>query len=84
MRSCPDYITAYFNKHTAAQNLLTHAMIETVFINFKCNFEMVHQDEVEEHSKIVHGVSITKLRKKSTLVVDAKLPFVLNPALNIE
>ena len=85
MRSCPDYVTAYFNKHTAAQNLLTVAMIETLFINFKCNYEMVHQDEVDEHTEDVHGISSPNiLRKKSTLIVNAKIPFVLNPAHDIE
>ena len=46
---------------------------------------MVHQDEVDEHTGNVHGIpSPNVLKKKSTVMVDAKIPFVLNPAHDIK
>ena len=57
MRNSPDYITEFYNKHIGANTTLTMAMIDTVFTSFKCNEEYFHQDDVNDHSKNVHGIS---------------------------
>ena len=85
MRNSPDYTTAFFNKHTAANPRLTMAMIDTVFTTFKCNEELFHQDDVDEHVMNTHGISSPNVLKPlSTIEVDTKIPFVLNSAHDIE
>ena len=85
MRDTPDYTTAFFNKHTGANPLLTMANIDTTFMSFKCNLEMFHQDDVDEHTMATHGISSPNtLKPRSTIEVDAKIPFVLDSAHDIE
>ena len=48
MRNSPDYITEFYNKHIGTNTSLTMEMIDTVFISFKCNEELFHQDDVNK------------------------------------
>ena len=85
MRTTDDNKTLFFIKYTRANPLLTMAMIDTVFASFKCNEELFHQDDVNNHSMNTHGISSPNILKPlSTIEVEANIPFVLNPAHDIE
>ena len=76
-RASIEHQTSYYNKHKGANTTLTMA--------FKCNLKMFQQDDVDEHTELVHGItSPNLLRALNTIEIDAKLPFHLEPALDIE
>ena len=76
--------TAYWNKRKVAQPTLTMDMIADLYITFKCNMEVTHQDEYDEHTELVHGITPENLKALSTIEVDTKQAFHLQPALHIE
>ena len=60
-------------------------MIDVVFATFKCNEELFHQDDMNDHSLNTHGVSSpNNLKPLSTIEVHTKIPFVFNSAHDIE
>ena len=58
--------TAYLNKRKVAHQALTMDMIADLYITFKCNHEVTHQDEYDEHTELVHGTTPAKLRALKT------------------
>lgn len=84
MRNSEKYITEFYNKHIGANTTLTMAMIDSIFHTFKCNFEYFHQDDVDDHSRDVHGAIPSTLKPLNTIEIDTKIPFTLNPAHDIE
>ena len=61
------------------------AMINYVFIAFKCNEELFQQEDVDEHTRATHGITtLNRLKPLHIIEIDSKIPFVLNQALDIE
>ena len=60
------------------------AMISGVYTTLKCNLKVTHQEEYDDHAEAVHGVAPKQLTSISTIKVDTKQPFTLDPALHIE
>ena len=80
------YITKYFNKHKRANPKLTKAMIVISFISFKCDLPMVEQEEIDDHSRDVHGIvgGIQTLKPIQVIEVNTKIAFTLPSLLEIE
>ena len=74
--------TAYLNKRKVAHQALTMDMIADLYITFKCNHEVIHQDEYDEHTELVHGIIPSKLRALNTIEIDTKQVFIEHVSLD--
>ena len=73
-----------YDKHTGTYPTLTLDLVNNAYSVLKCNLPVDDQDDIDEHCEHIHGVAPASLNKELTIKVDAKIPFKLEPALNIE
>ena len=76
--------TAYLDKHKPTHQALTLDMITDMYFTFKCSLELAHQEDLDEHAEAVHGIIPANLTALTTIEIDTKQPFSLDPALHIE
>jgi hypothetical protein len=78
------YKTLYFDKYKQDNATLTIAMIQVIYINFKCNKQIFEQDQIKKHLKDVHGARIAIMKPIQEINVDKKLEFSLPDIMDIE
>ena len=78
------YRDMYLQKHANNYaDLNADRLIEECYV-LKCNWEVVDQIDYNEHCEKLHGVKPLELKQEQNIKVDSKVPFKLEPAMNIE
>merc|ERR1712030_83487 len=78
------YKTLYFDKYKEDNANLTIAMIQVIYINFKCGKQIFEQDQIKNHLKDVHGARYAIMKPVQEIHVDKKLEFTLPDIMDIE
>ena len=78
------YQDMYLAKHQATHNALTMDMVTDMRFTFKCSLELAHQDDLDEHSVLAHGIIPVNLKALPVIEIDTKQPFSLDSVLHIE
>ena len=78
------YKVLYFNKYKVDNANLTIAMVQVIYINFKCDVLIFEQDQIRHHLNDVHGIKYNSLKPVQEINVDKSLEFKLPGIMDIE
>ena len=81
---CKTYKEYYKQKYANNYPSLKDEWIKEEYYVLKCNSEVVDQVDYNEHCAQLHGIEPTRLRGEQHIKFDSKVPFKLEPALDIE